>query len=201
MRLARPVLVLAIVALVGGACSSSSSSTPAAVGSSASSSGDGGGSGTSDAVAYMTSLCTSVSDWQAGIEEGNQEFQQSIGGGVPSFDDVKEDLQTYLQGAVDDTKALVAEIDALGAPDIGGGDQVATAMHDGLSSVATLFETMLASVSDLDTSDPAGMAQAMQDLGPDLQEAAAEIEAAFSQIEGPDIDAAMSDIPACADLG
>jgi hypothetical protein len=59
---------------------------------------------------------------------------------------------------------------------------------------------MLASVSDLDTSDPAGMLQAMQDLAPDLQEAAAEIETAFSQIEGPDIDAAMSDIPACADL-
>jgi hypothetical protein len=148
----------------------------------------------------MDSLCTSIGEWQQGIEQGNQEFQQSITSGQPSPESIKEGLQTYLQSAVDSTEALVADIEALGAPDIDGGEQIATAMSDAMNQVATIFQTLLDGVSGLDTSDPGSMAQAMQDLGPDLQQAVSEIQTAFEGIQGPDLDQIVADTPSCAAL-
>ncbi len=149
----------------------------------------------------MESLCTSVTEWQQGLEAGSQEFQASVSSGQPTMEDIQQGLEDYLQTAVDDTKALVSEIEALGAPDVDGGDEVAQTLTSGLSQVATLFEGVLASAQGLDSGDPQAIAEALTGLGTDLQQGAADVQTAFESIQNEDLDQIASEIPACSSLG
>ncbi len=193
MRLTRSVvLMLTLGILVTASCSSSSS--------------DGGGDGgtgaaptTSDASTYVTGVCTALTDWKDGIDSDQQQLQSALSG-QPSPEGAKSALTDFLSSVVDGTKTMVADVKALGAPDVDGGSELAASLNQGLESVSTTFETALAKVQGMSTDDPAALAQSMTALGTDIQNGTSGISDAFNGLDTGELKTAASESAACAPL-
>ena len=201
MTRTKPLAALALATILLAACSKTSSSTSAATSAATLPSVSASVSmAATDATTYMTGLCTSVSDWQQSIQDGDQAFQDSIAGGTPTPESVQVALSTYLTSAVEDTQNLVTQIEALGAPDVAGGADAQATIVGALNDVATLFQSALDSVQGLDTTNPAQMATALQDLATTLQEGGQGIADALGAVDSGDFASAAQDIPACRSL-
>jgi hypothetical protein len=200
MSTVRSLVIAGTAAALLAACSSTSSTSVAPASGSTSTSTPSSAAGT-DAATYMEALCTDISTWQTSLTAGNQTFQDAVSTGNPTPEDVKAALETYLTTAVEDTQTLASEIEALGVPGVEGGEDVSTTVVTALNNVATLFQTILDQVQQVDTTNPAAMATALQDLVPQLQQGAQDVAGAFGSIDNSELTAAANDIPACTSIG
>ena len=123
MRSARSFsCALVLVALVSAACSSSS--------------GDDAGGGDdanetaaqTDATTYVDGVCTALSDWQSGMEAGNDALESTLSGGQPTPEDTKNALVGFLSATVEGTQTMVTDIADLGVPDVDGGEEIASTL-------------------------------------------------------------------------
>ena len=195
MRSPRSILFAVVLAsLLAAACSSD--------GSGGAEGGDGGDGGENapaqtGAGSYVDGVCTALTDWQSGLETDNQALQSSLTEGTPTPDETKTALVDFLSSTVDGTKAMVSDIEALGVPDVEGGDQVATALSSALGGVVTLFESALSDVEGLSTDDPAAMATALTELGTDISQGSAGIGTALGDLDTPELEEAAKSSEAC----
>lgn len=170
-------------------------------------SSDGGGDGgtsaaptTTDAATYVDGVCTALGDWKTGLDDDNQQLQSALGSGTPTPEDTKTALVTFLTATVDGTKTMVADIKALGVPDIDNGDQVASALSGAMDDVQTLFEGALDKVEGLSTDDPQAMAGALTQLGTDITQGSNDIGDALGDLDTPDLETAAKDSESCQAL-
>jgi len=192
----KPLAAIALATVLLAACTktSSSSITTASTAPSATASISSSGAAI-DAATYAGSLCTSISDWQQSLADGNQTFQDAISTGTPTPQDVKDALAAYLTAAVQDTQTMLDQIQALGVPP--GAEDASAAMVTALTNVKTLFETVLSSVQSLDTTNPASMATALQDLVPQLQQGAQDVSDAIAAIPEGELKTAIQNDSNC----
>lgn len=191
----KPLAAIALATVLLAACSSTSSSTSAtstvpSVTASVSTS-----VGATDATAYADEVCTSVSTWQQSLADGNQTFQDAISTGTPTPQAVKDALEAYLTSVVDDTQTMLDQIEALGPPP--GAEEARAAIVTALTNVKTLFEGVRSSVQSLDTTNPAGMAAALTDLVPQLQQGAQDVSDALSALPDGELKTALQTNPNC----
>jgi len=191
----KPLAALALATVLLAACSttSSSSSTTAPTAPSVTASISASVAAI-DAATYAASLCTSISDWQQSLADGNRTFQDAVSA-TPTPQDVKDALTIYLTSAVQDTQTMLDQVQALGAP--AGAEDASAAMVTALTNVKTLFETVLSSVESLDTTNPASMATALTDLVPQLQQGAQDVSDAIAAIPDSELKTAIQNDPNC----
>jgi len=195
MTRSRPLAAIALATALLAACSTTSSSTTSATSTVPSTTASVSTSvGATDATAYADGVCTSINDWQQGLADGNQTFQDAIGG-TPTPQSVKDALEAYLTAAVDDTQTMLDDIQALGPPP--GAEEASAAIVTALTDVKTLFEGVLSSVQSLDTTNPASMASALTDLVPQLQQGAQDISDALSALPDGELKTALQSNPDC----
>jgi hypothetical protein len=183
------LMVLAAVAFATASCSSSSNDGE----------GDSGETTTTDAATYIDGVCTSLSDWKTGLDDDNLALQTALDG-TPTPEESKTALVDFLTTTVDGTKAMVSDIEALGVPDVDGGDEIASTLSTELGKVTTLFEGVLDDVENLSTDDPQAMVTALGELGTTISDGSAGIGTALGDLDAPELEEAAQDSEACQAL-
>lgn len=146
-------------------------------------------------------MCGAASIWMTALEERNTQLQEDLGGEqTGDLDAIKELTVAFLDGAVQDTEALIDDVSAIPSPDVVDGDRI----HDGVLNAFTqardLFVDARDQVSGLDTSDPQAFSEALTTLGTTLSSAGTEIAGSVEGLENDQLDAAFDDTPACANV-
>src|SRR4051794_29414622 len=116
-------VALVSVAFVAAACSSnsthsdSSPSSPSTPSASASASGS-----TTTAAQYAAGVCTAIDSFRTDVQKEQSGFDPN----TSNLAALKKSWITFLTEMQKSTQALVADIDALGTPDVSNGQEAAT---------------------------------------------------------------------------
>ena len=193
------LLVLASL-LVLTACSDDST-TPAGGDTGAETTGGDDG-GTVEGEEYAEALCTAVGDWQDTLEAKSVEYQEAVQQ-IASPEDigaVKDALVAFAGGLVDETDALIAEVEGMGTPDVEDGEEVREGLITGFTSARDLFANLEEAANDLSSTNPQEMMTSMQEMVTGLQEGAQELQQAFATLEDSGLADVGEDIAACQEL-
>ncbi|MEO8324059.1 MAG: hypothetical protein ABI571_07990 [Actinomycetota bacterium] len=175
-KFVRLICVIAVSALVSGAC---------------------GGSERVEASSFMKDVCTSVNDWVTSIQERGGNLGSELTG-EPS--QAKEKLDEFLGQAVEATDTLIAAIDEAGIPDVDGGEDIADALKKTFETAKKALEDAQAQVADLPEDDPAAFSEQSTALGTDIQTAMGDLGATLGDAP-EELTKAAEDEPACQQLG
>jgi hypothetical protein len=202
--------------------------------------GDDGGSATSDddttdeatdepsdgvsADEWVASLCMSLDDWLANLEEATEDVQDVLGlqgqvgrtgdsgdtgtdtGGADDvdLDEQKELLVDFLDTAISLTDTLVDEIEDAGVPDVEDGEEIADVFVTSFGDAGDTFEEAREQAEDLPTDDPDDFADEVLEIGDEIDIAAIEIQTAFNELsddfDTEELDEAFNDEEACQEL-
>jgi hypothetical protein len=201
MRVRSFIAPLVLICTLGLVACSDNGSTPGG-GDTEGASTEPAGGGTMAGDDYAEALCTAVGDWQDSLETEGQAYQDALTGIANPEDigDVKDALVTFAGNLVDETDALIDEVDSLGTPDIEDGEQVREGLISGFTSARDLFADLEEAASGLNATDPQEMVNSMQDMGQGLQEGAQELQQAFATLEDSSLADAGDEIAACQEL-
>ena len=147
---------------------------------------------------YMEGLCAAIVSFQTDLESESALLEDSFSGDTPTPEESKTVLGTFLGTLADRTEQLLDEVDALGTPDVGNGEDVKTALTTAFEQVVVLFRDARSEIEGLSTEDPAALAEGFATAGTKLQEAATGITAPFDDLSSPELDEAGADAPSCA---
>ena len=147
---------------------------------------------------YMEGLCAAIVSFQTDLESESASLEDSFSGDIPTPEESKTVLGTFLGALADRTEQLLDEVDALGTPDVGNGEDVKTALTTAFEQVVVLFRDARSEIEGLSTEDPAALAEGFATAGTKLQEAAAGISSSFQDLSSPDLEEAGADAPSCA---
>ena len=101
---------------------------------------------------WAQSVCTSLRDWKTNVKDLTSEFR-SAGGGSTDAAQVKDLLVTYLGNTVNETDALLTQLDEAGTPNLNDGSKVAGLFQQAITDVRDLFATGQQDAANLDTTD------------------------------------------------
>ena len=175
-RFVRLISVLAVSALISGAC---------------------GGSEGVEASAFVKDVCTSVGDWVTSIQEQGAGLSGDLSGEASQ---AKEKLEEFFGLAVEATDTLISAIDEAGVPDVDGGEDIASELNETFENAKEALEDTQAGVADLPEDDPAAFAEQATVLGTDIQTAMGDLGTTLE--EAPEeLTQASEDEPACQELG
>jgi uncharacterized protein YoxC len=193
------VAITLVLFLAAGACSDGSSASPGSGGTSS-----GGGSETISAADYANGVCTAVKDWVTALQDGSQQYQDSI----PATPDpsnlggIKDSLVSFVDSVVTETNAMIDQIQALGTPDVDGGSEVAQNVQAALQTVQDTYTQLQQDIESLDATNPAEMVTKLGAMSAQLQQGSSEVQAAFQKLdENADMKTAGENAPACQELG
>lgn len=174
-KFVRLVSILAVSALISGAC---------------------GGSEGVEASAFVKDVCTSVNDWVTSIQERAGNLGSELSGETSQ---AKEKLDEFLGQAVEATDTLIAALDEAGIPDVDGGEDVANALKETFEEAKGALEDAQARVADLPEDDPAAFTEQASTLGTDIQTAMGGLGTTLE--EAPEeLTQAAEDEPACQEV-
>ena len=116
---------------------------------------------------WVTTVCGALDDWQTSLQTKAQGLPQEVLQ-ADSPADAKERITTFLDEVVDETQAMVDEVDAAGKPAVDAGERVRTAIHARLLKVKAAFESARSRVEDVPTDNPLAFQQQLTQIGQDL---------------------------------
>lgn len=145
---------------------------------------------------FVDGLCTAMGDWVDVLQGGNDQLQQELGG-ITSADQAIDLLVAYLDDTVEATDELIAEVEALGAPDVEGGEEARQAFLDTFEGVREALADAADEVRGLDTSDPEALAQALTTLSSDLTAATGDLVGPLARTSIPEFEQAYEDTASC----
>ncbi len=171
--------------------------------------GDGGGdeppagedpAETVTAQEYATDICGALDAWVT----ASQDRASSLTGVLNPTDtpeNRRDVLAGYIDGVIDDTEALLDDVQAAGVPDVDGGEQIAGQIADAFDSVRTELEQTRDDVDALPTDDPAAFTAAATQLGTSIQTSLTAVGTSVSGISEPELNQAFATEPACSGVG
>lgn len=171
-KFVRLISVLAVSALISGAC---------------------GGSEGVEPSAFVKGVCTSVSDWVTSIQERAGSLGSELSGEPAQ---AKEKLDEFLGQAVEATDTLIGALDEAGVPDVDGGEDIADALKETFENAKEALEDAQARVADLPEDDPAAFSEQASTLGTDIETAMGDLGATLEDAP-EEITQAAEDEPAC----
>ena len=160
-----------------------------------------GGGGTPPAE-YAQGVCQATTDWLTAITAGGQEL-----GGLDegaSAEEGKATLVAYLEDVVDETDAIIGELNDLGEPDAENGAKVHEALLSTFEQSKTIYEDALASAEQLPTDSPEAFNEAASQINDEMNTAFEDINSDFEGIENDvpqDLKDAFDEAEACQDSG
>jgi hypothetical protein len=133
----------------------------------------------SSTTAWADSVCTSLGDWRASIVA-----LTDASGGLD-----KATLEQKLADADDATKQLVSELEALGPPDLGQGDEIEQQLETAVEGLETQYAALKADAQqELDSADSvAELLQGLASLAPQFQALLTSASAAVDDLENANV--------------
>jgi hypothetical protein len=160
--------------------------------------GTDGADGTVSAQAYVTDVCTSISELTTVVGEGESELDQEA---LATPEQGRDALVGFLGDAADAAGDAHASVEEAGTPDVDGGEQAAAAVSGAIDDLQTIFEDAQAEAEDMDTDDAAGFAADAQEIAASLQESGRRIQQSLGAVEENDeLAEASEDVEACEQL-
>jgi hypothetical protein len=152
----------------------------------------------SEATAWASSVCTSLGEWRTEI---------SSLADVNADDLTAEGLQAKLDEAESATDDLVAELQALGRPDLDAGDEAEEQLDETASELQERYESLKAAVEEaLDADSPTAFLQALAALAPEFQALLDQVRQTISSLgstvgdAADELEQAFEDADSCREL-
>jgi len=136
-------------------------------------------SGATDPATWASSVCTSLSDWQASITA-----LADVSGGELT----KESLGEKLDTAQTATEQLVTELKDLGPPDLEAGDELKQQLDAAADSLQSSYDSLESGAQDaLDADSPAAFLQALAALAPEFQNLLDQIRSTVTELQNANV--------------
>jgi predicted small secreted protein len=173
-------IALVAVAFVAAACSSDSSSSSSTSTTPSAAAPTSASASTTPVADYAAGVCTAISSFRTDVQQ-----EQS------SFNPNKKSWITCLSGMQKSVQTLVADIDALGTPDVSNGQEAASTIKADFEKLQQDIQTLKDKSSSLSTNDAATFVSSFQTMikqfqtdmagfGQDLQTIGASMDTAFA---------------------
>lgn len=160
----------------------------------------GGSEETVTAQEYASDVCGALDAWVTASRDRAGSLT-----GVLNPTDTPENrrdvLAGYIDGVIEDTEALLDDVQAAGVPDVEGGEEIAGQIADAFDSVKTELEQTRDDVDALPTDDPAAFTAAATQLGTSVQTSLTAVGTSVGGISQPELNQAFAVEPTCSGLG
>ena len=143
---------------------------------------------------WATAVCNSGGDWVQALQSQADQLQSSVENATP--EEAKQKLLDFLDGTVDETDDLLADIEAAGQPDAENGEAFASDVEDEFEEARDALANARDEIQSLSTADNTTFSQKASELGSLLGQV-------LSNFDVPRNDAmeqAFDDAAACNDL-
>ncbi|MBV9423437.1 MAG: hypothetical protein JOZ98_11030 [Solirubrobacterales bacterium] len=173
-----PATALAIAALAGcGSSGSSSSVTPAA---------------------YVKSICTAVTPFEADVVKRSDELNLTT---LANAEQGKKAIQGFLSAVSDDTDRALSKLKGAGTPNVSNGKQLADTVVSAFTQLKAAVGHALAQAEALPTSSPEAFKTAATHLGTTVRTSMSGIGSSLDKLKSPELEKAAAKEPACTSLG
>jgi predicted small secreted protein len=180
-------IALVAVAFVAAACSSDSSSSSSTSTTPSAAAPTSASASTTPVADYAAGVCTAISSFRTDV----QQEQSSFNPNTSDLSDLKKSWITFLSGMQKSVQTLVADIDALGTPDVSNGQEAASTIKADFEKLQEDIQTLKDKSSSLSTNDAATFVSSFQTMikqfqtdmagfGQDLQTIGASMDTAFA---------------------
>jgi len=151
---------------------------------------------TTEPQAYVDGMCAAMTVWVDALQGGNEDLQGALAG-IGSPGEAVDLLEAYLRETVEATDTLIADVEALGAPDVEGGEEAAGAVIEAFEGVRTALAGAADEVAGLDTSDPQALTDALLNLSTELTQASGDVVGPLARTPIPELEQAYADSAVC----
>jgi len=151
---------------------------------------------------WVNGVCTNLVDWRDDLEQQSSSFKSSVSD-LDSVGDVKTAFVEFLDGAISSTKAMIANLKALGTPKVANGAGIAGVITKGIGEVQAGFKDARESAQDLPTTPAAFKAQVdkiSKKLDKSSARASGIFDSAGKKYDTKSVDSARKDDSACSGL-
>lgn len=210
-RTARSI-ILAVVVL-STACSSGGNGD-AGPGETSDGGSDGGGSGTVPAAVFAAGFCETFLGWVSSVEQQFEANSEAFDSLEAEFGDeqgpevlirVRDAVVEGLEGFRTATEQVVSRLDAIGSPDVVGGEDLGVQLRGIFADVVIAADGYAERARNLGTDDADAFIEALFEISSDIEAELTGIFATFDTFDGtfddPALAAALANEPACAGVG
>ena len=183
-------LVLALLALAG--CSKDS-------GGGGSQTGTGANTTTVSPETYVAGLCSTMATYISDVQSITNDFTSSLTPTAPLADQ-KAAVLAYLDDVITSTKSMIADVQAVGVPDVSNGQEVVSAVQSAFQQAESVMEDARSTVGSLSLDDPVAFGNALKDLGTSLQTSLGDVGGSLGALDSPELSSASAAEPACTSL-
>lgn len=166
--------------------------------------GEGGGDVPPDA--WVRTVCTTLTDWNAQLQSRTGDLQTELQGlSRGDFQALQDLMISYVDGVIEDTDQAVTALEEAGVPAVEDGREARELMVGGIREARTIFEEARDDIAALDADRPRQFATALEEIGARVQEGGARVQEGFAAadergIGGEELDQAFAEEPACSAL-
>lgn len=148
---------------------------------------------------WAESVCASLSGWQGSIT-GLAEVEGEL---------TPQSLEERLDDAGAATDELVAEVEAIGPPDVEAGEEVEQALDDAADGLRGGYESLRAAAEDaLDAETPSAFLQELASLAPEFQALVQQVQETVAALQSAslfgeasaELEQAFAEAPSCERL-
>ena len=155
-------------------------------------SGCGGGTSPEE---WAEAVCSSGADWADALQSQADQLQSRVDTATP--EEAKQLLVDFLDGTVDETEELLADIEAAGEPSADRGEAFAADVEDEFEESRDALANARDEIESLSVTDPATFSQKASELGSLL----GQVLSNFDPPRNEEMEQAFEDVAACNDLG
>ena len=154
-------------------------------------SGCGGGTSPEE---WADAVCSSGADWVDALQSEADQLQSRVDSATP--EEAKQLLLDFLDGTVDETNDLLADIEEAGEPSAERGDAFAADVEDEFQEARDALANARDEIEGLSVSDPETFKQKASELGSLL----GQVLSNFDPPRNEEMQQAFQDVAACNDL-
>jgi hypothetical protein len=149
---------------------------------------------------WVSSVCTSLSDWADALVEAQENHDLD----ATDPEESKDALVGYLEEVTNETEALIKALKKAGTPAVDDGKALAKTFRKGFIQARDTFEDAVDAARDLDTDDKSAFQDDVLEIRDAIASGAAEIGETFDDADEkydvPEVDEAFKAEPACTGI-
>jgi len=167
--------------------------------------GGGGGEATSGASPgpWSADFCNAIKGFQDDVQRRGVNLRQQLGT-VASIAEARQLLVDYLDASITGTDRVLDQLEAAGDPAVENGDEIGQTLRTELAKMKPALQEARKKAAAL-PDDPQRFASGGEEIGMELNatfgESGQRLDATLGQIDAPELERAMLDVPACRELG
>jgi hypothetical protein len=159
-----------------------------------------GGSDKVDPKDYATGVCSSMSSWLHAVQARVSKVGAAVSPAT-SPSEGRDIFAGYLDGVLDDTQRMIDRIQAIGVPDVDGGEQMSKRLLTTLEGTKATFEIARKQVDSLPTNNRDAFRHAVEALSTAISSHVSDVAKALADVSSSELDQAFQGSQACRALG